>query len=91
MFHVILCSPHSLQDKENHQAGGENQEIFRTVEDDEEDRRFWEEPTPYTPESRLETHRYIEEKRRAKENVRYGFGLIDSVHWKFSKVHRRGS
>ncbi|KFV76309.1 Protein tilB, partial [Struthio camelus australis] len=37
---------------------------------DEEDRRFWEEPTPYTPESRLETHRYIEEKRRAKDNIR---------------------
>ncbi|NXF93881.1 TILB protein, partial [Eubucco bourcierii] len=65
-------SPDSLEGKENHQAeGGENQEMFRTVEDDdEEDRRFWEEPTPYTPESRLETHRYIEEKRRAKENVR---------------------
>uniref|UniRef100_A0A8D0EJD7 Leucine-rich repeat-containing protein 6 n=1 Tax=Strix occidentalis caurina TaxID=311401 RepID=A0A8D0EJD7_STROC len=41
-----------------------------TVEDDEEDRRFWEELTPYTPESRLETHRYIEEKRRAKDNIR---------------------
>ncbi|XP_064010375.1 dynein axonemal assembly factor 11-like isoform X1 [Pogoniulus pusillus] len=63
-------SPHSLQEKKSHEAGGEKQEMFRTVEDNEEDRRFWEEPTPYTPESRLETHRYIEEKRRAKENVR---------------------
>uniref|UniRef100_A0A8D0KQL8 Leucine-rich repeat-containing protein 6 n=1 Tax=Strix occidentalis caurina TaxID=311401 RepID=A0A8D0KQL8_STROC len=58
-------SPDSLQDKENHQAEGDGeQEMWRTVEDDEEDRRFWEELTPYTPESRLETHRYIEEKRR---------------------------
>uniref|UniRef100_A0A8C0ITS0 Leucine-rich repeat-containing protein 6 n=1 Tax=Chelonoidis abingdonii TaxID=106734 RepID=A0A8C0ITS0_CHEAB len=32
--------------------------------DDEEDRAFWEEPTPYTPESRLEAHRYLEEKRQ---------------------------
>ncbi|NWR62228.1 TILB protein, partial [Bucorvus abyssinicus] len=63
-------SPDSLQDKENHQAGGGEQQTGRTVEDDEEDRRFWEEPTPYTPESRLETHRYIEEKRRAKDNIR---------------------
>ncbi|KAM6101837.1 dynein axonemal assembly factor 11 isoform 4-T4 [Theristicus caerulescens] len=63
-------SPDSLQNKENHQAEGDReQETWRTV-DDEEDRRFWEEPTPYTPESRLETHRYIEEKRRAKENTR---------------------
>uniref|UniRef100_A0A8C0ET50 Leucine-rich repeat-containing protein 6 n=1 Tax=Bubo bubo TaxID=30461 RepID=A0A8C0ET50_BUBBB len=58
-------------DKENHQAEGDGeQEMWRTVEDDEEDRRFWEELTPYTPESRLETHRYIEEKRRAKDNIR---------------------
>ncbi|KFW01376.1 Protein tilB, partial [Fulmarus glacialis] len=64
-------SPDSLQNKENHQAEGDKeQEKWRTVEDDEEDRRFWEEPTPYTPESRLETHRYIEEKRRAKDNIR---------------------
>ncbi|XP_009874740.1 PREDICTED: protein tilB homolog, partial [Apaloderma vittatum] len=62
-------SPDSVQDKENHQAEGDGEdETQRTTEDDEDDRRFWEEPTPYTPESRLETHRYIEEKRRAKEN-----------------------
>ncbi|KFQ84290.1 Protein tilB, partial [Phoenicopterus ruber ruber] len=71
-FHcVTLCSPDSLQNKENHEAEGDREEeMWRTVEDDEEDRRFWEEPTPYTPESRLETHRYIEEKRRAKDNIR---------------------
>ncbi|NWH62802.1 TILB protein, partial [Geococcyx californianus] len=63
-------SSDSPQNKENHQAEGRSeQETWRTAEDDE-DRRFWEEPTPYTPESRLETHRYIEEKRRAKENIR---------------------
>ncbi|XP_071409924.1 dynein axonemal assembly factor 11-like isoform X2 [Pithys albifrons albifrons] len=64
-------SPDSSQEKENHRAEGNGeQEMCRTIEDDEEDRRFWEEPTPYTPESRLETHRYIEEKRRAKDNIR---------------------
>ncbi|XP_076188254.1 dynein axonemal assembly factor 11 isoform X3 [Aptenodytes patagonicus] len=71
-------SSDSLQKKENHQAEGDReQEMWRTVEDDEEDRRFWEEPTPYTPESRLETHRYIEEKRRAKDNIRLHFSLKD--------------
>ncbi|KFQ64977.1 Protein tilB, partial [Phaethon lepturus] len=70
IFHVVLCSPDSIQNKENHQAGDREQEMWRTAEDDEEDRRFWEEPTPYTPESRLETHRYIEEKRKAKDNIR---------------------
>ena len=65
---MILCSSGSLQDKENCRSEGETeQQTWRTVEDDEEDRKFWEEPTPYTPESRLETHRYIEEKRKAKE------------------------
>uniref|UniRef100_A0A8C0AVT3 Leucine-rich repeat-containing protein 6 n=1 Tax=Buteo japonicus TaxID=224669 RepID=A0A8C0AVT3_9AVES len=64
-------SSNSLQNKENHQAEGDGeQETWRRVDDDEEDRRFWEEPTPYTPESRLETHRYIEEKRRSKDNIR---------------------
>uniref|UniRef100_A0A8D2J7R8 Leucine-rich repeat-containing protein 6 n=1 Tax=Varanus komodoensis TaxID=61221 RepID=A0A8D2J7R8_VARKO len=37
-------------------------------EDDEEDRAFWEEPVPNTPEARLEAHRYLEEKRKAKED-----------------------
>ncbi|NXG66678.1 TILB protein, partial [Hemiprocne comata] len=65
-------SPDSLQNKENDQADGDGKQ--ETVEDDEEDRRFWEEPTPYTPETRLEAHRYIEEKRRAKENRRHVSG-----------------
>ncbi|XP_030301520.1 protein tilB homolog [Calypte anna] len=68
---LAFDSPDSLQNKENCQTDGDReQETWRTVEDDEEDRKFWEEPTPYTPETRLETHRYIEEKRRAKENTR---------------------
>lgn len=79
IFHVILCSSDSPQNNENHQAEGDREQ--ETVEDeDEEDRRFWEEPTPYTPESRLETHRYLEEKRRAKENTRYVFVLMHSMN-----------
>ncbi|XP_071594513.1 dynein axonemal assembly factor 11 isoform X2 [Heliangelus exortis] len=66
---LVFDSPDSLQNKENCQTDGDREQET-TVEDDEEDRKFWEEPTPYTPETRLETHRYIEEKRRAKENTR---------------------
>uniref|UniRef100_A0A8U8AUC6 Leucine-rich repeat-containing protein 6 n=1 Tax=Geospiza parvula TaxID=87175 RepID=A0A8U8AUC6_GEOPR len=57
-------SPDSPQEKPNQAEADGEQERCRTVEnyDDDEDRKFWEEPTPYTPESRLETHRYIEEK-----------------------------
>uniref|UniRef100_A0A8C3R9Q4 Leucine-rich repeat-containing protein 6 n=1 Tax=Cyanoderma ruficeps TaxID=181631 RepID=A0A8C3R9Q4_9PASS len=62
-------SPDSPQEKSSHAEGDGEQERCRT-ENDDEDRKFWEEPTPYTPESRLETHRYIEEKRRAKDNIR---------------------
>ncbi|XP_063777334.1 dynein axonemal assembly factor 11 isoform X2 [Pseudophryne corroboree] len=39
------------------------------MDESEEDKAFWQEPSQYTPESRLETHRYIEEKRRSKEST----------------------
>ncbi|XP_032936971.1 dynein axonemal assembly factor 11 isoform X2 [Catharus ustulatus] len=63
-------SPDCPQEKSNQAEDDGEQERYRTVENDDEDRKFWEEPTPYTPESRLETHRYIEEKRKAKDNAR---------------------
>ncbi|XP_069710795.1 dynein axonemal assembly factor 11-like isoform X2 [Phaenicophaeus curvirostris] len=79
--HFEFDSPDSLQNKEIHQTeGNREQETWRTIEDDDEDRKFWEEPTPYTPESRLETHRYIEEKRRAKENTRES-KKREKPHW----------
>uniref|UniRef100_A0A8C0H8N2 Leucine-rich repeat-containing protein 6 n=1 Tax=Chelonoidis abingdonii TaxID=106734 RepID=A0A8C0H8N2_CHEAB len=80
--------PDPLQDKENHQQKETEKEYqeWEIDKDDEEDRAFWEEPTPYTPESRLEAHRYLEEKRRVKENIRYlGFyispKLVKGLHF----------
>uniref|UniRef100_A0A674JW31 Leucine-rich repeat-containing protein 6 n=1 Tax=Terrapene triunguis TaxID=2587831 RepID=A0A674JW31_9SAUR len=66
-------NPDPLEDKENHQQKETEKEYqeWKIDKDDEEDRAFWEEPTPYTPESRLEAHRHLEEKRRVKENIRY--------------------
>ncbi|XP_065435622.1 dynein axonemal assembly factor 11 isoform X1 [Chrysemys picta bellii] len=65
-------NPDPLEDKENHQQKETEKEFqeWKIDKDDEEDRAFWEEPTPYTPESRLEAHRHLEEKRRVKENIR---------------------
>nr|XP_028591964.1 protein tilB homolog isoform X3 [Podarcis muralis] len=62
--------PYSVREKENQQKAEEGNEYRDLVikEDDEEERAFWEEPVPYTPEARLEAHRYIEEKNKAKEN-----------------------
>lgn len=38
---------------------------------EDEENEFWEKPCAFTPESRLEAHHNLEEKRRAKERVRY--------------------
>lgn len=32
---------------------------------------FWEKPCAFTPESRLEAHRHLEEKKRANKSIRY--------------------
>ncbi|XP_075776235.1 dynein axonemal assembly factor 11 isoform X4 [Pelodiscus sinensis] len=71
--------PDPLEDKENHQQKETEKEYqeWNIDKEDEEDKAFWEEPTPYTPESRLEAHRYLEEKRRVKENIRLHFFLQD--------------
>ncbi|XP_053342906.1 dynein axonemal assembly factor 11 isoform X1 [Clarias gariepinus] len=37
---------------------------------EDEESSFWGKPCAFTPESRLEAHRHLEEKRRAKERVR---------------------
>ncbi|KAJ8272935.1 hypothetical protein GJAV_G00095210 [Gymnothorax javanicus] len=37
---------------------------------DDLDQEFWDKPCAFTPESRLETHRHMEEKRRAEDRQR---------------------
>uniref|UniRef100_A0A8C7NR84 Leucine-rich repeat-containing protein 6 n=1 Tax=Oncorhynchus mykiss TaxID=8022 RepID=A0A8C7NR84_ONCMY len=34
---------------------------------EDQEREFWEKPCAYTPESRLEAHRHLDEKKKAKE------------------------
>ncbi|TRY91008.1 hypothetical protein DNTS_023025 [Danionella cerebrum] len=55
---------------ENQNGTHQNQESSSKTQRDAEDeeRDFWEKPCPFTPESRLEAHRHLEEKRmRDKE------------------------
>lgn len=70
----FLCSPVLEEDKENQKVeeNKENQEVeedMKLMSSDEErrEREFWHTPSPFTPESRLEAHRHLEEKRKAKE------------------------
>ncbi|KAK2900617.1 hypothetical protein Q8A67_008732 [Cirrhinus molitorella] len=51
-----------------HQNPESSSKSHRDAEDME--REFWEKPCPFTPESRLEAHRHLEDKRRAKEKER---------------------
>nr|XP_033789503.1 protein tilB homolog isoform X2 [Geotrypetes seraphini] len=60
----------SLENKENQQTNAEQHKEEEEESETDEDRDFWQKPTFYTPESRIETHRYIEEKRKSKENQR---------------------
>ncbi|XP_076732791.1 dynein axonemal assembly factor 11 isoform X1 [Maylandia zebra] len=59
------ASPESEKNKENQELN----ENPKNPEEDEEQREheFWHTPCSFTPESRLEAHRHLEEKKRAKE------------------------
>ncbi|XP_026534327.1 protein tilB homolog [Notechis scutatus] len=64
---------YSVEGAENHhncEGDGEFRKLI--LEDDDEDREFWDEPVPHTPEARLEIHQYLEEKRKEKENREQG-------------------
>ncbi|XP_008291387.1 dynein axonemal assembly factor 11 [Stegastes partitus] len=54
----------------------ENQDLEENLKNQESDegrreREFWETPCSFTPESRLEAHRHLEQKRTAKKKQRY--------------------
>ncbi|XP_020321989.1 dynein axonemal assembly factor 11 isoform X2 [Oncorhynchus kisutch] len=47
--------------------GREEKEKTSCLSSEDQEREFWEKPCAYTPESRLETHRHLDEKKKAKE------------------------
>ncbi|XP_048451972.1 dynein axonemal assembly factor 11 isoform X2 [Rhincodon typus] len=70
----------NLEDKENNKPDpgqktenkknnttGEGNKGKKNTDEDEMNKKFWEEPTEYTPESRLEVHRHIEKMRKLKD------------------------
>lgn len=66
---LTLCSPELEENKEN-QKSEENTKPAMTnpdLDEEQREREFWNTPCPFTPESRLEAHRHLEEKRKAKD------------------------
>ncbi|KAG7455331.1 hypothetical protein MATL_G00255620 [Megalops atlanticus] len=61
--------PVSEENKEN-QEKPDTEESRSGPHTDDQDKEFWEKPCAYTPESRLEAHRHLEEKRKAKDRER---------------------
>uniref|UniRef100_A0A3B4WFX4 Leucine-rich repeat-containing protein 6 n=1 Tax=Seriola lalandi dorsalis TaxID=1841481 RepID=A0A3B4WFX4_SERLL len=64
------------EEKEEAQRKAENQEMedntmlpltSSELDEEQQEKEFWNTPCSFTPESRLEAHRHLEEKRRAKE------------------------
>ncbi|MEQ2287537.1 Protein tilB [Ameca splendens] len=59
------------QDKENQELKenlrSPEKEEQAEEEEEEEEREFWHTPCSFTPESRLEAHRHLEEKRKANK------------------------
>ncbi|XP_051879952.1 LOW QUALITY PROTEIN: dynein axonemal assembly factor 11-like [Pristis pectinata] len=62
----LLAQSQNTGSKQSNSDGKEDKDLRKTDEY-EMNRKFWEEPSYYTPESRLETHRYIEKMRKSKE------------------------
>ena len=63
------CSPVLEENKENQEVEERMEPNTMTPDPDDErwEREFWHTPCAFTPESRLEAHRHLEEKRKAKE------------------------
>ncbi|KAF0046460.1 hypothetical protein F2P81_000093 [Scophthalmus maximus] len=68
--HLRRRAEEKEEEQQRRRAEEERGEGTRRKLKEDEDRRekeFWNTPCSFTPESRLEAHRHLEEKRRAKE------------------------
>ncbi|XP_031696640.1 protein tilB homolog [Anarrhichthys ocellatus] len=45
----------------------ENREVEENLDEERREQEFWHTPCSFTPESRLEAHRHLEEKKKTKE------------------------
>ncbi|XP_069576578.1 dynein axonemal assembly factor 11 [Brachyistius frenatus] len=60
------CHTGSEENKENEEL----QESREREDEEQREREFWQAPCSFTPESRLETHRHLEEKKRMKNKAK---------------------
>ncbi|XP_062260589.1 dynein axonemal assembly factor 11 isoform X2 [Platichthys flesus] len=56
-----------VEENEENKEVEENTKQRASEEEEQQEQEFWNTPCSFTPESRLETHRHLEKKRRAKE------------------------
>lgn len=72
-----LPSPSATESQDYPQVPETQEEQHNTKESDdiEDDLAFWNKPSFFTPESRLETLRHMEKQRKAQDKLRYSFFL----------------
>ncbi|KAF5915296.1 hypothetical protein HPG69_011761, partial [Diceros bicornis minor] len=77
--HFVIQNPSSGESKDHLQAPElqEGECNKKRVEDSEDDLEFWNKPSLFTPESRLETLRHMEKQRKDQEKLRLDFSLKD--------------
>uniref|UniRef100_A0A671N936 Leucine-rich repeat-containing protein 6 n=1 Tax=Sinocyclocheilus anshuiensis TaxID=1608454 RepID=A0A671N936_9TELE len=66
---TVMIISHRLL-SENQNGTHQNPESSSKAHTEDKEKEFWEKPCPFTTESRLEAHRHLEDKRRAKEKER---------------------
>ncbi len=68
---MIIISHRLLSENQNGTHQNPESSSKAHTDADDKEKEFWEKPCPFTPESRLEAHRHLEDKRRATEKERY--------------------
>ncbi|XP_062413926.1 dynein axonemal assembly factor 11 [Pungitius pungitius] len=66
-WYTDIKAPAPEEDQEENQETEENPAPSDPEEEERLEKEFWHTPCAFTPESRLEMHRHLEEKKKAKE------------------------
>ncbi|KAM9349505.1 dynein axonemal assembly factor 11 [Symphorus nematophorus] len=70
---INSTAPVLEENKENQEAEEDmkpNTMTSSDLDEEQQEREFWHTPCAFTPESRVEAHRHLEEKRKAKEKAK---------------------
>ncbi|XP_046929774.1 dynein axonemal assembly factor 11 [Lynx rufus] len=66
---ISATLPFSVEHKDHVQEGQEGEYNQKRFKDNEDDLEFWNKPSLFTPESRLETLRHMEKQRKDQEKL----------------------